>query len=362
MRVVFFIKYYDGFISSLEKKLATQQNLDYAESLDFVTKESANIFAPFVEELKKLGHEAELLIPNFECLQRKWARENNIEFSSDWLFALPKLQVENLKPDVLFMNSNFEYYGSYLASIKIHSKKVCAWISCPFDEGLDLKGVDHIFTLFEPHYNFFQSKKIPSTLTQGAFDTSVLSSPPLARTIDFSFIGGIGGYHKEREKYLKRLVKQTPIQLWGYGFESNHPVKNIAKQIKSGFAYRKAFQGAAWGKDMLTILRQSKVTFNCHGDIAKDHAVNMRLFEATGCGALLMTEKTDNLKKFFIPEKEVVTYSSIEEAIEKALYYIQHNEERELIAKAGQHRTIKEHGYEHLAKKYVSIFTELLNE
>jgi len=43
----------------------------------------------------------------------------------------------------------------------------------------------------------------------------------------------------------------------------------------------------------------------------------MRLFEATGSGALLLTDYSDSLNIYFEPEKEVITFKTIEEAVDK---------------------------------------------
>ncbi len=360
MRIVLFVKYYDGFINSLDEKLKAQPEMSYADSLDFVTKASTNIFAPYVSEFKKLGHDAELIIPNFETLQFRWAKENNFPIDKNWRFTIPKAQLEKNPTDILFINSNFEYYDSFLNESRAFTNKVVAWISCPFDASLNLSNVDHVFTLFGPHFDFFTKNSQPVTLTQGAFDPTILADNKFQRDIDFSFIGGIGNFHKEREHYLKKLVKKTPLKIWGYGYNSDQPVKNILKQFQHGFAFNKAFQGQAWGNDMHEILLRSKITFNIHGDIAKGHAVNMRLFEATGAGALLLTEKSSNLANFFTPEKEVITYSSPDEAIEKVNYYLEHEDERNQIAHAGQMKTLNQHCFKHLAHKYVDIFESIL--
>jgi len=71
----------------------------------------------------------------------------------------------------------------------------------------------------------------------------------------------------------------------------------------------------------------------------------MRCFEATGCGAMLITEKSKNIEYYFEPDKECVTYIDEEELIEKIRYYQSHDDEREKIARAGHRRTMADHTY-----------------
>jgi spore maturation protein CgeB len=84
---------------------------------------------------------------------------------------------------------------------------------------------------------------------------------------------------------------------------------------------------------------------NRHGDIAEGHANNMRLFEATGTGALLATEHADNLSTLFEPGREVLAYEGPDDLIDQVRHYLDRDEERRAVAAAGQRRTLTEHGY-----------------
>jgi len=96
---------------------------------------------------------------------------------------------------------------------------------------------------------------------------------------------------------------------------------------------------------MYKILAQSKIVINRHIDVAEDYANNMRMFEATGMGALLITDEKKNLPELFKVGKEVVTYKDSADLTEKIKYYLQHEDERQKIAKAGQKRTLTDHTY-----------------
>lgn len=97
------------------------------------------------------------------------------------------------------------------------------------------------------------------------------------------------------------------------------------------------------GMDMYNLLCQSKVTFNKHTNQAWGNVGNMRMFEATGVGTCLITDTGKNMTDLFEADKEVVTYSSIDEAVEKVSYLTKHEEVASEIASAGQRRTLKDH-------------------
>jgi spore maturation protein CgeB len=91
------------------------------------------------------------------------------------------------------------------------------------------------------------------------------------------------------------------------------------------------------------ILARSKVALNCHIDCAENDAGNMRLYEATGMGACLVTDWKHNLKDLFEPDVELVPYHSVDECIEKVQYLLAHDGERQTIAAAGQRRVLRDH-------------------
>jgi spore maturation protein CgeB len=102
------------------------------------------------------------------------------------------------------------------------------------------------------------------------------------------------------------------------------------------------------------------MTLNTHGDKAA-YAANMRLFEATGVGTLLITDWQENLHEIFEPGKEVIAYRTPEECAELIQYYLEHVEEREAIARAGQERTLREHTYYKRMQELVGILERYLS-
>ena len=111
---------------------------------------------------------------------------------------------------------------------------------------------------------------------------------------------------------------------------------------------------------MYKILSRTKISFNRHIDVSLNNANNMRLFEATGMGSLLLTDKKDNLNQLFEIDKEIVTYSCKEEALEKVKYLLENPHKISEIALAGQARTLKDHSYEVRMKELIEILKKYL--
>jgi hypothetical protein len=97
---------------------------------------------------------------------------------------------------------------------------------------------------------------------------------------------------------------------------------------------------------------QAKIVFNT--SIAGD--VTMRVFEGSACGALVITDAVQNgLTDLFRPGEEIVVFQDDADLIEKILFYLDHPQERQAVAQAGQARTLAQHTYRHRARQIVDV-------
>jgi spore maturation protein CgeB len=117
---------------------------------------------------------------------------------------------------------------------------------------------------------------------------------------------------------------------------------------------------ALFGLAMYQKLFQSKIVLNNHIDIAAKYASNMRLYEATGLGTCLLTDEQPDLQEIFEIDREIVTYNSVDECVEKVKWLLENPQEREAIAKAGQARTLKDHTFDQRAIQLDEIIRENL--
>ena len=97
-----------------------------------------------------------------------------------------------------------------------------------------------------------------------------------------------------------------------------------------------------FGIDYYRLFKSSKIVFNRHTEDIT-YCGNYRMFEVTGMGACLLTDRRKGAMSFFMPDDEIVTYDSIEECIEKVNYLLSHEEVRYRIAAAGRRRTLRDH-------------------
>lgn len=100
---------------------------------------------------------------------------------------------------------------------------------------------------------------------------------------------------------------------------------------------------------------QSRIVFN----ISATDDINMRTFETLSTGSFLLTNWIPTIDDLFIDGTHLVTYHTMDEAIEKAKYYLEHEDEREKIAQAGYEEFIKKHTYKHRMETILRKLGEL---
>jgi hypothetical protein len=204
-----------------------------------------------------------------------------------------------------------------------------------------------------PHYvERLPSLGLDTAYLRIGFDPRVLDAigPPPQLT-DAVFVGTLGRtQHATGNALLEQAARRVPLDFWGTSVDAWPPDSPV----------RRRYRGEAWGLDMYRVLAGARIAVNRHGDVAEDHANNMRLFEATGVASLLLTDAKRNLAELFEPGREVVAYRDEDELVERVEHLLAHEEERAAIARAGQERTLRDHTYGVRMRELADILTRRL--
>jgi spore maturation protein CgeB len=147
---------------------------------------------------------------------------------------------------------------------------------------------------------------------------------------------------------LAQAAKELPVQFWGYDLRGWAPWSPL----------RRRYNGEAWGIEMFRLLASARTVLNRHIADAGEYANNMRLYEATGVGSLLVTDAKTNLSDLFEPGSEVVTYRTADELVAQVRDYLADDAGRHHIAAAGQARTLRDHTYEVRMRELTAILAE----
>ncbi len=84
--------------------------------------------------------------------------------------------------------------------------------------------------------------------------------------------------------------------------------------------------------------------------------LKLRDFEVPACGGFYLVEHAPDYADFFVPGREVETWRTVGELIEKIHYYLSHESERAAIAAAGQRRALRQHLWTH---RFSDLFSKL---
>ena len=368
MKILILDNYYDNFLQSFYSNYPEINKQNFEDHRASLLSQRFGTSDVYSYNLKKLGHNAQELIVNDDRLQIKWAHENSIQplplplprylkyglnymLDYDWRYKIIKAQVKQIKPDVLYIQEHNLLSDGFIAKLKPLVKLVVGQVASPIPVYRSYKSYDLVLTSF-PHFaEHFRKKKIKSEYLRLAFDERILKEVnQFNPKFKVTFVGGISKAHKQGKNLIREVSNRLPLEIFGYGKDALNPLS---------IAY-KHHHGKVWGLKMYETLAQSSITLNRHIDVAKNYANNMRLFESTGMGTCLVTDWKENLHTLFELDKEVVTYRSVDELVEKVTYLLNNDKERQKIASAGQKRTLKEHNYQNRIKELLEILDKYI--
>ncbi len=362
--------YYPQFLSALYDTHSELAAKSYSAQRDFIMSQCFGTADFYSANLKKLGCEAEEIIPNNNTLQKQWAREHGGGEGGGGVLSklkgrlsaklgggyneslnILKRQIAETKPDILYMQDLSFCPPGFLSEVKPYVRLIVGQIACPLPPPDYLKPYDLILTSF-PHYvERFREMGINSEYLKIAFSPSVLDKiGGRDKKYGVTFVGGISPEHKQRRELLAELARRVDIDFFGYGADGLDSDSPIAPR----------HHGEIWGLDMYRVLSSSKITVNCHISVAERWANNMRLYEATGCGAMLITDYKANLGDLFDVGAEIAAYKNVDELVSLIDYYLKHEVEREAIAGNGQQRTLCEHTYYNRLRDLLAIVSRYI--
>lgn len=318
--------------------------------------------AAYVRHLSDLGHTANLVVPNSPALQLDasggkrsesvWQRLvfryaaviaripfiGSLVIQNSDFFQAIQGQIHRLQPDVLIVLDINLFPGGLLRALASAKTLRVGEIASPLPPKRFIKGYDLILSAHPGLVEQIQNLGVKAIWQPLGFDTDSEVTPKTNsnRDIDVVFIGSFGRLQKNTGPLLAEVKKLTPsLEIYG----------NASEKTLRKYDLLENYRGTAWGTKMHEVLGRSKISINRHGEIAGPYAANMRLYESTAAGSLLVTEEKSNLSELFLPGVEVVTYGSNQEAAERVRYYLDHPDQLAQIAKAGQAKTFSSHTY-----------------
>lgn len=156
------------------------------------------------------------------------------------------------------------------------------------------------------------------------YDGRLLTNNNEDRDIDLSFIGNSNNH--SRENYLDVFLKDK-INLY---------IKNTADKRNDRLEY----------PDYIKILQRSKIALNltkATSVIGEIEQLKGRTFEALHCGAMLLEEESCETRTWLEPYVDYVPYLNKQDMHDKAIYYLNNQNERIKIAEQGTAKIKEKH-------------------
>ena len=162
----------------------------------------------------------------------------------------------------------------------------------------------------------------------------MVDSPDRSYQSDVAFIGRPNT--PERAECMQVLARKFDLKLWGSGWEK-YGLSVAASDVYAS-EYRQICAGA-------------KIMLGWNIDPSIDLYFSNRTWYTLGCGGFLLTAYTPNLEEIFERGKELDWFESVEECCAKIEYYLQHDEQRRKIARAGYQLAHHDYSYDKMVEK-----------
>jgi spore maturation protein CgeB len=371
MRILIIDTDYEQFLESLYERNPELSGSSYAEQAAAREEQLFGIAPSYAEHLRRLGHEAATISLNHDLAQRAWALEHGaaelraltrIERGAarpfgralravtrrvpqggrrrpSWRERVLIAQVRRFAPDVLVCLDMVTVDPQLLWELRDTVNVVVGQHAATPLRNLKELGCYDLFVSSVPALvTKVRSAGIRAEALRLAFDPDVLLRvPEQPRVHDVSFVGSLfSGLHDSRTQQLERLCEHFDgMTVWSSSLDG----------LAASSPIRRRYAGPAWGLDMFRVMRSSRITVNRHIDFF-GAANNLRLYEATGCGTLLVTDARSGLGDLFDIGTEVVAYETVDQCIELIEAHLSDEEARAAIARGGHERTLREHTFD----------------
>lgn len=261
--------------------------------------------------------------------------------------------LKNFSPNVLIIGHVFNINLSIFNYCKENNIKIASWfIDSVSKEFLDkkkrylffknLKYIDCCFLtsspkLFKRHKFYKKLKFIPNPVDTAIDNLANYKKKDLEYDVFVAISHGQNrgvlkeGKIDEREKFINRLIYDLPLNKFAqFGINNFEPV---------------------WGANYYYHLSKSKMGLNISRGQYQEKYSSDRISSLIGNGLLTFINKKTNFNKIF-SNKEVVYYSSHNDLLKKIKYFSANDNERQKIAKLGQHKYHK-HMNNVIVTKYI---------
>jgi hypothetical protein len=358
--------FYDKYLEDFNRRNPSREVESFAQQQKLLFEDGFSACHYFAEGMAELGHETMMVVANDQPSQEAWRREHAPHLenpasrgpSGVWGQVLPSLlleillkQIQHFEPDVLYLQDPISFDSRFIEMLSPKPRLVMAWRAAEIPKKTNFSSIDILVSNDEPSLEIGKmcGARWQEHLEPGFPARLRHSLGQSQKTADVTFTGQLSIHHDRREKILVELAEDQ-LRLGGE-FGLVYAIR-CDEDTPAGIAMHG--RNPVYGEPMYRFLANSKICLNAHLSL-RHTGHNMRMFEATGVGAFLLTDQNARKPDLFRPGIEVETFANRRELHEKILYFLAHEKEREAIAVAGQKKCLENYSLAHSAKKLEGI-------
>lgn len=375
MRLLHITTYYPGVLTSLYGGKPSLACGPYSEQMRALFALRFGWSDVWRHALRPFGYEVEEIVANAGEAQAQWWRESgrNGEPPTDPGVTVLE-QARDFQPDIIFLDDYAFFPSSFPARLREVAgscRGVVGWCGAPIYDSAIFKNFDVVLSNIPQVSAGFVAQGMRSWHVDHAFDGRLADEiSQTIRTEDLLFTGSLfpgSGFHNRRLEILSALALRFPITIHGELPPRKESVRdrlmrklNLSKLASRRAALDRCLRSSVFGRHMYERLRASRVALNIHIDEAGGEASNMRLFEATGMGACVLTDGKKGMDRIFKDGTEVVLFDSTAECLSRAEWLLDHPDEARRIGEKGRERTLRDHTFARRAATLDSLFLQSL--
>jgi len=165
----------------------------------------------------------------------------------------------------------------------------------------------------------------------------------------------LGHFEPDRRKIeLDTLMKRVPAHYRLHG--------SLWKENSKGMAWQGMDTKELQGEDYVRALNATKIALVFFSTWNAD-TFTRRVFEIPACGSMMLSQRTETMQGLYIEDKEAVYFGSADELVDKARFYLTHEDARKRIAEAGRLRCLSS-GYDIYSRmrEWIAVVESMRNK
>lgn len=355
LRLVQLESFYPRYIGAFYEARPELRAASFGDQIEALVLDGFSALHNIAPYLGTVGYEAHLIVGNAWPAQRAWLRENGFPAPSPdrMLHEAVRRQVDALAPDILYCSDAITFDSAFIRSLRRRPRLVVGWHAAKIPEGTDWSAFDLVLSglggVREAARRLGARSSEPYMPGFPEWIADAVGDAP--ETCDLVFPGSYNRiYHPQRNRLIERIAEAGEERGFSCALHLSGDLDNLPPPVL------RQLRPPVFGLDMQRVLKSGRIVFDARADhrsLASDGRImdlggsetaNMRLFEATGVGAFLLTANHSNLESFFRVGGEIETFANENDLIEKIEHYLADPEARRAIARKGQRRCLEEHG------------------